>query len=172
METLYKKNNKKNLTLHKAGFTVLEVLIACAIISITTFSLISASVKGIQLSDKALKQTQASILLEEGAEVVKIIRDNNWTTIANLTLETNYYPSFDTGSNTWSLGVTPTSAIDSTFTRTVVISSVDRDGSDDIVTSGGTIDSRTKKVTVTVSWLQSGNTASKTLVFYISDIFN
>lgn len=151
---------------------MLEVLIACAIISVTTFALISASVQGIQLSDRALKQTQASILLEEGAEVVKIIRDNSWTTISNLTLETNYYLTFNTGSNTWSLGTTPTSAIDSTFTRTVVFSSVGRDGSDDIILSGGTIDPRTKKVTVTVSWLQSGNTASKVLSFYISDIFN
>lgn len=163
---------KRNHSLTTTGFTIIEVIIACAIISVTTFALISASVRGIQLSDRALKQTQASILLEEGAEVVKVIRDNSWATISNLTLNTNYYFTFDTGSNTWSLGTTPTSAIDSKFTRTVVFSSVERDGSDDIVESGGTIDSRTKKIAVTVSWPQAGTTASKTLTFYISDIFN
>ena len=163
---------KRNSTLTTAGFTIIEVLIACAIISVTTFALISASVRGIQLSDRALKQTQASILLEEGAEVVKVIRDNSWATVSGFTLDTNYYFTFDTGTNTWSLGTTPTSTIDSIFTRTVVFSSVERDGSDDIVASGGTIDPRTKKITVTVSWPQSGSTASKVLTFYISDIFN
>ena len=161
-----KKSNKK-------GFSLIEVVIAASIISIALFSMMSASTKGIQLSNRALRQTQANLLLEEGAESVKAIRDAAWTNISGLTAGTNYYLTYNTGTNTWSLGTTPTSAIDSIFTRTIVISAVNRDASDDITLSGGTLDARTKKVTVTVSWaLSDGTTSSKVLSFYISDIFN
>jgi len=156
----------------RTGFTLVEVIVACAIISVSTFALMSASANGIQLSSKALKQTQASLLLEEGAEAVKTIRDENWTTISSLTLDIDYYLTFNTGTNTWSLGTTPTSTIDSVFTRKVNFSAVNRDANDDIVTSGGTLDARTKKVTITVSWPATSTTYTKTLDFYLSDIFN
>lgn len=167
MRTLQNKNNTK-------GFSLIEVLIACSVISIAIFSLMSASSKGIQLSNEALRQTQASFILEEGAEAVKSIRDAAWTNISSLTAGTNYYLTYNTGTNTWSLGTTPTGAIDSIFTRVIVISAVSRNGTDDIVTSGGTYDDTgTKKVTVTVSWPASDETiSSKTLSFYISDIFS
>ena len=167
MKTSYKKKYSK-------GFTLVEVLVACAIISTSTFALMSAATKGIQLSNQALRQTQASFLLEEGAEAVKSIRDASWANISSLTLDTNYYLTFNTGTNTWSLGTIAVGTIDGLFTRTVVLSGVSRDGNDDIVTSGGTYDdTRTKKVTVNVSWpLSDASTSSKDLSFYISDIFN
>lgn len=168
MQKNYLKNKKK-------GSLLVEVVIASAIIVIITFAIVSAASKGIQLSSRALEQTQASYLLEEGAEVVKIVRDNNWTTFAALTLETTYYLVFDNASNAWSLTTTPPmpSTIDEKFSRSVVFSQVSRDATtQDIVVGSGVIDTRTKKVVVTVSWLSSGLTVSKTLSFYVSDIFN
>lgn len=103
---------------------------------------------------------------------MKSIRDASWTNISGLTLDTNYYLTFNTGTNTWSLGTTPTATIDSIFTRAVVVSAVNRDANDDIAVSG-TVDTRTKKVTVTTSWaLADATTSSKALAFYMSDIFN
>lgn len=166
---------KNNLIKKQKGFMLVEVVIASAIIVIITFAIVSAAQKGIALSQRALHESQASYLLEEGAEVVKIVRDNNWTTFAALTLGINYYYTYDNASNTWSLTtVAPVpSTIDSLFTRTVVFSSVNRDSAtEDIVTSGGVIDTRTKKVVVTVSWPYNGSTISKTLSYYVSDIFN
>ena len=113
---------------------------------------------------------QASSLLEEGAEAVKTIRDNDWTTISNLTVGTTYYLSYSSVTNLWSLTTTPSTI--GIFTRTVVISAVNRDSNDDIVSSGGTLDVKTKKVTITTSFNSQSGTISKTLVFYISDIFN
>jgi len=84
------KNKKKLLS----GFTIIEVLVACAIISISMFALMQTAQKGIQLSGVALKKSQASFLLEEGAEAVKSIRDNNWTTISNLSLSPTQYHLF------------------------------------------------------------------------------
>lgn len=161
------------------GFSIIEVIIACAIISITVSSLMSATGKSIQVSNQALKQAQATLLIEEGVEAVKSIRDNNWTDISGLTLDTNYYLFFNATTNSWSLstsstapnGSIPTYPIDSVFTREVSVSAVSRDSSQNIASSG-TLDTGTKKVTVTVSWNKPGGIVSKSLSFYISDIFN
>ncbi len=167
----HKVNNGFTRT-HKyvSGFTLVEVLVACSIITITTFSLLSGAAKGIELSTRGLRQMQASYLLEEGGEAVKTIRDAAWTNISGLTVGTTYYLSYNNGTNVWSLSTT-SNTIDSVFTRTVVLSAVNRDGSDDITASGGTTDTRTKKVVITVSWAASGTTVSKTLTLYIADIF-
>ncbi len=156
---------------NSSGFALVELLIACAIISLVTFTIVSAGGKGVELSNQALSQTQASFLLEEGGEAVKIIRDNAWSNISALTLNTNYYLSYNTGTDVWSLSTTP-SVIDNTFTRTIVVSAVNRDSNDDIVASGGTTDPNIKKVVVSVSWPGVSGTISKSLTFYVADIFS
>lgn len=166
--------NNKNIS-RDDGFTLIEVLIACFIISVTTLALMSAASKGIELSSRALRQAQASMIAEEGVEAVKVIRDADWDTISSLSLNTNYYLSFNTGSNTWSLQTTPsanpTTPIDDRFTRTIVFSAVYRDSNDDIAASG-TLDSGTRRAVVNTSWQSQGETISKSITFYISNIFN
>jgi type II secretory pathway pseudopilin PulG len=153
------------------GFALVEVMISCAILSTVTIALLSYAQKGLELSNLSLRQTQANYLLEEGGEAVKTIRDANWSNISGLTLDTNYYLSYDTSTNVWSLSATP-SLVDGIFTRKIVFSAVYRDSNDDIVASGGTLDTGTKKVTVTTSWAGGdGASTSKTLTFYISNIF-
>ena len=156
------------------GFTVVEIVVSAAIILLVGTVFTSVLTKTTFLSSKALRIVQTNSLLEEGAEVVKIIRENDWNTISGYSLNTNYYMDFypyNVNENVWMLSTTP-NKVDNIFTRTVVFSSVNRDSNDDIVTSGGTLDARTKKVTVTVSFNVQGTTFSKSLVFYITDIFN
>ena len=161
---------KKNLNYHnKAGFTLIEVLVACVIISTTTLALMSATSKGIELSTRSLRQVQANMLMEEGVEAVKSIRDNNWTTVSSLILNTNYYLSFN--ANTWTLGTTIIPPQDGIFTRKIVFSQVYRDSNDDIASSG-TIDAGIKMVNVTVSWPSHGGATSKNITFYLANIFN
>lgn len=170
MKNIFKLNKNINY-LNKNGFSLVEVLIACTLISITTLSLMSAASKGIELSSRAIRQVQASMLIEEGVEAVKSIRDTNWTTISNLTIDTTYYLSFDSNTNTYSLVTTPVSTIDGIFNRTIILSAVSRDANDDIV-STGTIDMGTKRVNVTVFWNSPGGTTSKNITFYLTNIFN
>lgn len=165
------KQNKNIARKFTTGFTLIEVIIACSIISMSMFALMDTAQKGINLSGVALEKSQASLLLEEGVEAVKSIRDDNWTTISNLTLNTPYYLFFNINTKKWELN-NSISDIDGIFTRTVTISSVERDSNDDIVESGGTLDTRTKKISVDVSWVSRGANLSKNLSFYISDIFN
>ncbi|MDQ5971636.1 MAG: hypothetical protein QG566_582 [Patescibacteria group bacterium] len=160
-------NKKKN----SYGFALVEVMVSCAILSAVTIALLSYAQKGLELSNLSLRQTQANYLLEDGAEAIKTIRDANWTNISGLTAGTTYYLSYDTSTNVWSLTTTP-SVVDGIFTRTVVFNTVSRDTNDDIVASGGTLDTGTMQVTITNTWLTlEGSTTSKTLIFYIANIF-
>lgn len=153
------------------GFALIEVMIACALVATVTITLLSFAEKGLGLSSRSLRQVQATLIAEEGAEAVKTIRDANWTNISNLTLNTNYYLSYNNSTDVWSLSTTANS-IDSIFTRTIVFNSVNRDSNDDIVDTGGTTDVGTIKVTVTTSWLSTEGANSKVLTLYITDIFS
>ncbi|MFA6999647.1 MAG: prepilin-type N-terminal cleavage/methylation domain-containing protein [Candidatus Paceibacterota bacterium] len=173
-------NLNKNKRRLNCGFTLVEVLIACSIITVSMFVLMGTAQRGVSMSNLALSKSQASLLLEEGAEAVRSIRDNNFTTISSLNLDTPYHLFFNTTTRVWVLdqsvtnlsGSIPSYPIDGSFDRTITISSVGRDANDDIVDTGGTIDPKTKKITVTLSWSSSDATNTKSLSFYITDIFN
>jgi Tfp pilus assembly protein PilV len=153
--------------LFKRGFMMVEILIVASIIVVTVLAAMNVAEKAIYLSRQSVHQSQASFLLEEGAEAVRILRDNAWSNISSLTIATNYYPTFSGG--TWTLSLTPNTV--GIFTRKVVVSSAYRDGNQDLATSG-TLDDQIRLVTVTVSWMDGGKTFSKTLQFYLADIFS
>ncbi len=156
--------NKKRLV---QGFMMVEVLIAASIVVVLTLSMMSVIQRGLVISRQSLHSTQAAFLLEEGAESVRIIRDNAWTNISSLSVATNYYPTFS--SNTWTLSLTPNQV--GSFTRTINISAVNRNAVSGDISNIGTDDSGTKLITVNVSWQESGQTITKNLSFYISNIF-
>lgn len=159
--------NKKYIK-NKGGFLMLEALVGIFIISVSVISATYAAQKSLVLSAQSLKNLQAAFLLEEGGNVVKILRSEGWSNISSLSVGTNYYPTFTNGS--WSLSLTP-SQIDGIFTRTVQVNNVNRDAATgDIVTSGGVLDAGTKQVSVTVSWQYGTSTFSKDLSFYLIDI--
>ncbi len=152
----------------KTGFALVDVIVAASIISVSLFAFVSVAQKSVELSKKSLYSTEAGFLLEEGAEAVKMIRDGAWTNITGLSTSSTYYLSWS--GSAWSL--TTTSSTIGVFTRTITVANVNRDANDDITTSGGTLDSGTKKITVTVSYPYGASTTTRTLPFYISNIFN
>ncbi len=146
---------------------MVEILIAVFIILVVVLAAFGVTQKAVSLSLRSTHQSQASFLLEEGAEATRVVRDTAWSGISGATLGTNYYFVFSGG--TWTLSTTPSAV--GAFTRKVVFSAVYRDSNQNLASSG-TLDSQTKLVTVTVSWPEGGQTASKTLQFYITDIFS
>jgi type II secretory pathway pseudopilin PulG len=150
------------------GFMMVEVIVVISIITVSMIASMAVAQKSIYVSRQAVDATEATFLLEEGAEAVRILRDNNWTNISGLTAGTNYYPLFTGG--TWTLSTTPNTV--DIFTRKVVLSNVNRDNGTKDIASVGTNDPGTKLVTVTVSWVEGGTTVTKTLSFYILDIFS
>ncbi len=160
-----KKQQNKNKINRKRGSVLVEVLIAAFIILITFLILTATLQKSVQLAQASLARQQANLLIEEGAEAVKLIRDTSWASITAVPTNTTEYLAFSGG--TWAVTSTPTT-IDG-FTRTITIADVMRSATDDIAGSG-TLDTGTKKVTVTVSWLLKGTTQNESLIFYVADI--
>ena len=90
--------------------------------------------------------------------------------IAPLALDTDYWLNFSGG--VWALTATPRPFIDGRFDRRVRVSAVLRDASDDIVPTGGTTDINSKRITVSVAWLERGTTATSAVSTYIMNLFN
>ena len=152
------------------GSILVEAVIAAAITlttlmgAITTFSYLYRSA----ISNTA--NTQAAFLEEEGLEAVRILRDNGWTTnIASQTSGANVYLYWN--GTTWTATSTNT-FISGVFERKVIFADIYRDGNKNIVLSGGTLDTNTKKVTVFVSWSARGATTTRSLSTYLANVFN
>ena len=165
-------NSKKQ----EAAFSLVEILVAATIISVTLLAVVGIASQSIAISSRTLNTYNASLLLEEGAEAVRTIRDNNYANISGLAAGTTYCPTFSTSTNSWSLTLpAPTCAIsnNSIYTRSVTITNVTRDTTTNNIATSGTVapDNGTKLITVTVSWLEGTTTVTKTLQFYISQIF-
>jgi len=158
----------KNFKKISGGFMMVEVIVAISIIVVSVLAAMSVTQKSIFVSRQALHVKEASFLLEEGAESVRIIRDNSWNNIFALNVGTDYYLIFL--GQTWTLSSTPSSV--GIFTRKVNILNVNRNVSTDDIANLGTYDPGTKLTTITVSWVDGGETLSKTLSFYIMDIFS
>lgn len=161
---------KKTYPPKSRGFLMVEVLVAISIITVSILSAMSVSQKSVFLFRQAFHTNQATFLLEEGAEVVRIVRDNAWSNISSLSPGTNYYTKFS--GDTWTLTTVANDGVVGIFTRKVVLSNVNRDNVTKDIASVGTDDPATKLVTLTLSWPEGGTTVTKILEFYIIDIFS
>ncbi|MEI7809931.1 MAG: hypothetical protein WCI41_00015 [bacterium] len=162
------RNKKVKLNKKSYGFMMVEILVAASIMTVIILAVMSVAQKTISVSRVSVESTQASFLLEEGAEVARTIRDNGWSNVLALNTSTTYYPTFTGG--VWTLSSTPNTI--GIFTRTVNISNVNRDNTTADISVTGTNDTGTKLITVTVTWVDGGQTITRTLPFYISDIFS
>ncbi len=124
-------------------------MVAVSIITAAILATMAVAQKSVYVSRQALHTTQAAFLLEEGAENARIARDNAWSNVASLNTSEQ-------------IGI---------FTRTVAASGVNRDNTTSDISAAGTDDPDTKLITVTVYWPEGGNVITKTLQFYIMNIF-
>lgn len=161
---MFNKMRKFNF---KNGFGLIEVIVGVAIISVSFLGLMSVANLSFKILQKSSNNIKAGFLLEEGAEAVKIMRDSGWSNISSLSNGVNYYLNFNGA--TWLTTTTPVYA-DNIFERKFVLSDVYRDTNDDIATSGA-IDTGTKKITISVSWKEGGNTATQSFSTYITNLF-
>lgn len=131
------------------GLTLIEVLIGVAIAGLVIVFIAHTITLFTAASEEALDRTQALYLAEEGIEILRYLRDADWNTIENeLSVGTTYY--FDVSTTT--LATTTVVETIGQFTRSFELSEVERDSDDDIISSGGTVDSGSRFATVTVSW--------------------
>lgn len=154
---------------NKSGFGLLEIIVGIALISISIFGITSVSVISLRVMNESLNNVKASFLLEEGVEVVKILRDKSWLlNITPIVLGNDNYLNFN--GLTWQTTSINT-FIDSQFERKFVLENVLRDANYDI-SSSGVLDVNTKKFTVSVAWRERTGTTTKQISGYITNIFN
>lgn len=136
--------------LKEKGVTLIEVMVAISIIA-TIVVVVGFSVTAyVDARSRLLNDTKSTYLAEEGYEILRALRDDDWNTIKSLTVGVTQYLSVST--TTIAVSVTQ-EVIDGEFYRSFVLSPVYRDSNDDVTVSttpGATIDTGTLEVTMSV----------------------
>lgn len=144
------------------GVSIIEMLVVIAILAITLTTLLGLVSFSLGIQGMVRQTTQASNLAQEAMEAVRSIRDNSgWAQMVN-----GNHGLANAGGH-WIFS--DTDNVISGFTRTVLISDVQRDVLSNIVESGGVVDADTKKITITVSWSERSRPHDIELITYLTN---
>jgi type II secretory pathway pseudopilin PulG len=127
------------------GTTLVEVLVAIALAGVMLPTLATALITSRAGRATSQQQLQATALLHEATEAVRMVQRTDWNAVA---VDGTYHPTVS--ATDWALASGPETG--NGFTREVVIASARRDSGGALVDTGGTVDPAAKHVTVTVSW--------------------
>ncbi|QQG45984.1 MAG: hypothetical protein HYY55_03335 [Candidatus Niyogibacteria bacterium] len=147
-----------------AGFGLLEAVVAVSLVAVSLFSLVAVGQIAFKSATESLDGIEAAYLAEEGVEVLRLMRDDNWSNISALAPDQTYQPVFSAGS--WSATTAP-QLIDGKFSRTFVLRRVYRDAGDNIAVSG-TLDTDAVKAELNLDWSQNENIG---LTSYVVNLF-
>jgi len=153
---------------HEKGSSLIEMIVGLSLLVFLVLSFVISFNYFIRTSFLGTKTTQSYFLAEEGIEALKSMRNNSWNIFINPLLPgQNYYLYFN-GSN-WESTTSP-STVDVIFTRKFTVENIYRDVNGDISISG-TLDSGTKKINVSVSYMVKDTVLTKNLSTIITNIF-
>lgn len=153
-------------TRNVSGVSLVEVIVGISILAIILLAVGFSVNAFVDARSRLVLDAQALYLAEEGLEITRALRNEDWNTIDALSVDTVYY--FDVATTTLAIGSTP-EVIDGQFYREVIFREVYRDSDDDIVastTSGATVDDEIVEAEVSVG----GPTATTTLRALIGNI--
>ncbi len=153
------------------GFGLLEIVIAVAIVGGALWALASVFLLAERAQELSREKLQAVFLAEEGLETLRYLRDSGWSSnIATLSINTDYYLSFDSGASQWSIVSTPPAKIEGVFERSFRIENVLRDSGANIAPVG-TNDPETRKIIMNVAWSFQQSSENVSLEAYLADLF-
>ncbi len=132
------------------GFSIIEIVIAAAIIVTLVTAAAGAWQLYFKVSRTSNQNTQAALLTGEAAEALNLLRDSGWTAnISPLSLGTTYYLYWN--GDTYATSTTPILIDNSPYSISFVFSEIRRDTtSDNIVSSGGAVDIHTRSVVISI----------------------
>lgn len=156
MKQLFKKSR---------GISLVELVVSISVFTLVTASVAMFSIDAFRSNENSRKRIEAANYLQEVNNALLAIKSDNWSSIINNTggnkkivFQNNKY-SLASGTN-----------LQNDFTINIVVGSVYRDSNSNIVTSGGTLDSRSRSLTTTISWTDFLNVAQSTSsTIYIND---
>ena len=145
------------------GISMVEVIISAAVLMIIFLGFTTLVNYNARIQYKNEKKIEAVNLASEAIEAIYSIKDENWDDISSLVLGNNYYPLVSGGQ--WTIG----SGIETigTYSRRVVFSQVLRDANDNI-SSSGSVDPESYKITSYVQWNDRGAAEQVVLQAYIT----
>jgi len=156
-----KKNHKS-----QKGISVIEVIVALSIIFVSFFSFLALAQYSLKFQDQSESKLEAINIAAETIEATRSVRNEDWNNFSSLSLDIPYYPVIS--SNKWTLSSTDPGSINGVYDRWVIIEKVYRDANDNI-SSSGTEDNQTKKITAFVEWNDRGQTKQINLVTYLTN---
>lgn len=129
------------------GQSIIEAIVAMAIFIIIASSTVMVVLGSFSTARLAEEEAQATLFAVEGIEATQSIRNQDWDNLTNgghgLTRSGDLWAFFGASDDPDGAGK---------FSRTVSLADVQRNSSGDMVDSGGTVDSDTKKVISTITW--------------------
>lgn len=128
------------------GFSIIEVILSVAIFAIIASGMVGLILNGLESNRLAAEETIATEYASSGLEAVRSIKNQNFLSLTN-SLGTGVAKS----GGVWTFSGS-SNVYDSKYTRVITISDVAKDVNGYIVSSGGSLDWKIKKVTSTVSW--------------------
>ncbi len=129
---------------NRRGFVLLEVLLA---IGTLAFFLMAASGLAFIAKVGSGRTHQAELAAWTTQEGMDALQSLSFSSLTNTTVG-----SLSFAGGRWTLGTSAPQTVGTNMTRTVKVSSVSRDGSCNVVTSGGTTDADSKKLESVVAW--------------------
>lgn len=151
-----------------SGFGVVEALIGVSILVTASIFVYFSMSLFLNTRAELLLKTQSLYLAEEGLEVLRYLRDEDWSVLGTeLSTDTTYY--LLAGSDEVGTTTVP-EVIDGTFTRSFVLRDVYRDDVTTDVSAGGagtSIDSDAKEVEMSVFY----GTGTTTLTTILTNLF-
>ena len=151
----------------KKGSALVEVLVAASILSAVSLAFLGAFSVLVRFHERDTFSVKGSLLAEEGLEALRLIKSSGWSALSSIPTGQARY--FALGTSTWGVTTTP-EVIDGMFYRSFKIYSVSRNTDDDIVSSGGTVDSNTLLTESSVSWNWRNATTTVTYKTYVTNI--
>lgn len=149
------------------GISVIEILVVISILGVSIFSLYELVVLTRTTASDQIRRLQALAYTQEGIEAVRNMRDRSWSdNIAPLNTGSTYYLTLS--GSAWTLTTTNPGPLDGLFTRTITLAAVNRDSNGNISTTG-TDDPDTRRVTATVTWTERGRARTVQLQTYLTN---
>src|SRR3989338_2601943 len=139
----------KNSGLGLVEMVIVVALIATAFTALFQFVLLERSTKSV-----AREELAAYTILREALEAVRGVRDAAyWDAFDDFALSTPFYP--EVIGDQWQLSAENPGDI-GIYTRWIAFNEVRRDGNDNVVESGGSVDTDSRRATSYVTWTTVG----------------
>ncbi len=151
---------------YSRGITLVEVMVAVGIVSLASIFIGLTVFQFAESRKELLHDTDKMYLAEEGYEMIRLLRDEDWANLSILTLNTDYYLQVD--DTNLAIGTVP-EIINGRYTRLFKLLRVYRNATTkEIVSSGGVLDDASLKLEVSVGDSNGTTTVEALLVNFSS----